>query len=315
VSRAIGLWSDDAHVGGALFRSIPLPVRGATVTECLNGPLFDDWRSEWAAPLLAALTELASDTKSIVVIVKGCQHEALLEDLQTAMRRAGSRLARQPGDREAVLPLEGRDLDEVVRGFHSGTRRAIKKGRAGPAAVRRLTTTEELRQAHVAWLATAARKGFSDVRPWETLAPVLRRSIDAGLAAVFGSVVEGRVVAAIYVTFIGRVGVYIYGGYVDGAEGHRPNHVLHLEAIRECLNRGCSAYNLGALGRPESSGVDGLDQFKLGFGALPVTRPDTLVWLRKPLLYRVMHQIRSAPVGGALENIVRRRLVRRGTAR
>lgn len=308
-ARAIGVWRDDAPVGGALLRSIPVPAIRGAVTECLDGPVFTDWRPEWAAQLVAGVVDLAAETASVTVTLKDCRRADVVEGLAVALEAAGRRLSRRPGAREAIVPLEGRDLDDVVRGFHKGTRRAIRTGQRGPARVRRLTTTAELQGAHRAWLATATRKDFSSVRPWSTLEPVLRRSLDADLGAVFGSFVDDRLVAAVYVTFVGSVGTYIYGGYVDGAERHRPNHVLHLEAIRECLNRGCHAYSLGALGRSASAGHDGLEQFKLGFGAQPVTRPDTLVWRRRPVVHGLMRRLRGGRAGRVLEGAVRRRMV------
>jgi hypothetical protein len=301
-------------VGGALLRSIPVPAIRGAVTECLDGPVFTDWRAEWAPAMVAGVVEMATETASVTVTLKDCRRADVVEELAGALGADGRRLSRRPGAREAVVPLEGRDLDDVVRSFHKGTRRAVRAGERGPARVRRLTTTAELRDAHRAWLATATRKGFSSVRPWATVEPVLRRSLDADLGVVFGSFVDDRLVAAVYVTFLGSAGAYIYGGYTDGAERHRPNHVLHLEAIRECLDRGCRTYSLGALSRTESAVNAGLEQFKLGFGAEPITRPDTLVWRRRPLVHGLMRRVRGGRAGRVLEGAVRRRLVTRGAA-
>jgi lipid II:glycine glycyltransferase (peptidoglycan interpeptide bridge formation enzyme) len=122
---------------------------------------------------------------------------------------------------------------------------------------------------------------------------------------VFASFAREELLAAIYVTYVGSAAAYIYGGFADGAERHRPNHVLHLEAIAAALERGCDGYNLGSLS------IEGVDQFKLGFGAVPVTRTDTVVWVRRAALYGVMQRLRRQRVGPALEAFMRRRLAGR----
>jgi Acetyltransferase (GNAT) domain len=304
-ARGIACWDGEVQVGGAMLRSLPVPLAGGTITECLQGPLFVDWRPEWAAPVLAGIEEIARRSRSIGVSLQACPRRDVAEDLASAMRRAGMKLTRAPGGREAILALAGRSLDDVIAGFHKGTRRAIKKGQQGPVEVRRVAGTDELRRAHGTWLATAARKGFASVRPWETAEPMLRHSIDAGLGAVLAGFVGEELLAAVFVTYIGTAASYIYGGFADDAERHRPNHVLHLEAIKVALAGGYATYNLGTLS------IDGVDQFKLGFGAVPVPRTDTVVWERRAALYGVMQRLRRQRVGPALETLVRRRLAGR----
>src|ERR1700754_3591785 len=61
-ARDIGLWRDGAPVGGALLRSIPVPAIHGTVTECLDGPVFTDWRPEWAPEVAAGIVDVARET-------------------------------------------------------------------------------------------------------------------------------------------------------------------------------------------------------------------------------------------------------------
>ena len=314
-ARGIACWHGDVLVGGAMLRSIPVPLIDSTMTDCFRGPLFVEWRSEWSEDVVAGIEEIARRSNSIVVSLKGCPRHDVIDDLASGMRRAGLKLTRRPGEREAILALHGSTLDQLIAGFHKGTRRAVKKGREGSVEIRRVVGTDELRSAHATWLATAARKGFSEVRPWETAEPMLRHSIDAGLGAVFASFVAEELVASIFVTYIGNSAAYIYGGFSDDAERHRPNHVLHLEAIDVALEGGYATYNLGRLTPSPQAAIDGVDQFKLGFGASPVTAPDTVVWERKRVVYGVMQRLRQQRVGTALETFLRRRLASRSSGR
>jgi lipid II:glycine glycyltransferase (peptidoglycan interpeptide bridge formation enzyme) len=178
--------------------------------------------------------------------------------------------------------------------------------------VRWLTAPEDLAQAYAAWIATANRRSFTDVRPWTGLEPVLRHCIDNRLGSVLGSFLEERLLAAAFVVHLGKTTAYVYGGYMDGAEKYSPTHVLQFEAIRESVNRGMAAYNFGNLISEGNSAGRGVDEFKLGFGAVPQRRLDTIVWKRKPLLYHSIEQLRRWRMGGKLEALLKRKLISRG---
>jgi lipid II:glycine glycyltransferase (peptidoglycan interpeptide bridge formation enzyme) len=123
---------------------------------------------------------------------------------------------------------------------------------------------------------------------------------------------DQRLLAAIFITHIGNTASYVYGGYVDGAEKHSPTQVLHDEAIRECLAKGLADYNFGTLLGPKQPEARGVDEFKLGFGAVPRQQQDTLVWVRKPVLYASMERLRRGWLGRSLESRLRQVLIRRG---
>src|SRR5919108_1352269 len=98
--------------------------------------------------------------------------------------------------------------------FLQGTKWSVKKGQQGPISVRRITRSEGLRQAHGAWRATSARRGFSDIRPWATMEPVLRHSVDDGLGSVPASFLEEGLLAAIFFAHVGKTATGIYAGYM-----------------------------------------------------------------------------------------------------
>jgi hypothetical protein len=309
-SVALGCWRNGTLVGGALFRSYSVPMTGMSISECVDGPIFLEWERGWAQEFVAGVGRLARTLGSMAVVIKGCPRRDVQADLQDAFRRAGLRVTLGGAQADAVLPLAGRTLDEIRRGFNHGTKWRVNKGRRSGLVIRRLTTDEELEQAHAAWLATAARKGFEEVRPWATIQPVLRHCVDHGLGSVLASIHDGRLVAAAFVTHLGQTGVWVYGGYLDGAEPLNPTHVLQYEAMQECLSRGMARYNFGSLisyGAPTTSGVD---EFKLGFGAAPVEHPEMLTWERRPGLYRCVEGLRRRRLGRHLEGLLKRRLIR-----
>jgi hypothetical protein len=70
-----------------------------------------------------------------------------------------------------------------------------------------------------------------------------------------------------------------------------------------------------ALTRLPQAEIDGVDQFKLGFGAEPVTRADTVISERNAVAYGVMKRLGQQRVGPAIEGLVRRRPTRRASSR
>lgn len=299
---------------GALLRAIPLRPSRWCLLECLDGPIVFDPGAGAAPALVDAITALARTERAVAVSLRSIRSPALFDDL--ARELAGRRLTstRTPAVREAVLDVAGRDLAAIRAGYQTRTRRAVRKAQARGARVAPLTTEPELREAHATWLATAARKGFADVRPWPALAPVLTECLRRDRGMVYGSLVGDRIVAAIFVTFIGRTAYYVYGGFHADAADISPTHALHDAAIVETHGRGLSAYCLGTLIGDGSVGQDGLDDFKLSFGARAVPQADTLTWERMPRLHRGIQRLRYSGLGKALLRLWRRRLIERDGA-
>jgi lipid II:glycine glycyltransferase (peptidoglycan interpeptide bridge formation enzyme) len=244
----------------------------------------------------------------MALVIKNCPRKDVHADIVTAFDRLGLRTTLTPGGADAVLALEGRTVENIRKGFNHGTKWRINKGQRAALRIRRLTEGQDLREAYKAWIATAARKGFSDVRPWEAIEPVLRRCVDTRLGSVLASFLEERLLAAAFVAQVGNTATWVYGGFVDGAEQYNPTHVLQFEAIRECLEKGLGAYNFGSLisyGQPTRNGVD---EFKLGFGAEAREHLDTITWQRKPTLCWLVERLRHGRIGRHLEALLKRRL-------
>ena len=312
-TEVLGCWSEGVLVGGGLFRSYGVPLMGGTVTECVDGPIFKEWRTPWADDFVAGIAALASQAKSVAVLIRDCPHAEVHYDLLVAFRRAGLATELHKGPADAILTLEGRTIEQIRSGFNRGSRSRIKKGQKG-VTIRQLSRSEDLTKAYDAWMATAVRKSFTDVRPWLGLEPVLRHCIDNALGMVLGSFLQERLLAAAFITFVGRTASWVYGGYMDDAEQHNPTHVLQFEAIQESLLRGFPRYNFGYLLAENQPGARGVDEFKLGFGALPQRHLDTIIWKRRPLAYAAIEWLRRGSIGRSLEAVLKRRLIGRGDA-
>jgi len=311
-AHVLGCWVGDELVGGALFRSFPVPLTKSSITQCLNGPIFLTWNSGWADEFVAHLMDLGRESNSITVSIEACPDQHVHHDIVAAMHRAGLRTALSPGNTEAVLPLTARPRDELWKQFSDNTKRNIKKGN-NRVNVRRITSLDDLGRAYGAWMVTARRKAFNDVRPWIALEPLLRYCTDSGLGSVLASFVEEQLLASVFVTHIGETSVFVYGGFVDGSESYSPNHVLHYEAIRECLERGTLEYNFGRVFlRPNEVQPDGVGRFKMAFGCKLRKNLETITWERRPHLNDCMRWVRGGRIGKRLEALFKRHLIRRG---
>jgi lipid II:glycine glycyltransferase (peptidoglycan interpeptide bridge formation enzyme) len=304
-THILGCWKGRMLVGGGLIRSMQLPFLGMHITECLYGPIFVEWSSEWADLFVRRLQELAGEMNSLTVSIRYCPNKEVHRDLVQAFARAQLKVKLIPGVEEGVLLLKGRTMDDFWKNFRTGTKRNVKKGLTGQIRVERITSSSHLLSAYESWMSTARRKGFPDVRPWPALEPVLRHSVESGMGQVLATFLDDRLLASVFVTYIGERGSYVYGGYMDGAECYHPTHVLQYIAIQESLERGMTAYTFGDL--HEKSSRNGVDQFKLGFGAIPQRNLDTIIWERRPLYHRLIRWLRHQSLGKSLETFLMRR--------
>lgn len=301
--------------GGALFRQMPLPIPGLCVLQCQHGPIaLADRNHDLVPPLVFrdAVARLAKETRAAAVSFTDVPDPATLSTLATLFE---SRVRRIPDRRRAVVDLAGRSMVEIRESYRRRTRRSIKKALAHGIRVERLTAPARLKEAYDAWQATALRKGFLHSRPWASLEPVVVESIKRDQGAVLGAVREGRVVASIWVTFIGRVAVYVYGGFHLHAAASSPGHILHDVAMEDAHARGLDIYDMGLLKADGSRGLSGIDDFKLNFGARVEPLPDRLIWGRVPCASHLLGLPVSSRLDRRLRELWGRRLLARQVRR
>ena len=51
------------------------------ITECLSGPIFCEWHSDWADLFVRRLRDLAKDVNSVTVSIQGCRSKDVHQDL------------------------------------------------------------------------------------------------------------------------------------------------------------------------------------------------------------------------------------------
>jgi hypothetical protein len=311
----VATWSDDTLLGGALFRSTRVPIMPVRIAESLDGPAFEGWRTSFAMPYAEAVAEFARKSRALAVIIRGCPDPGIHRDLVAAFRHLEGDVALSPGVTNAVLDLEGQTSETLWNGFSHDARKNIKKGRAHAVQIARLEDPDELRAAYDTWMATARRKQFESVRPWPALEPVLRHSVSSGAGVVFGALVGGKVIASIFVAYVGRTAEYVYGGHLDGAERYGPTRLLQVAALDEAIVRGVSGYSFGGLPASDDPLKSGIDHFKLSFGAVPRQALDTITWRRHVVLYQSLARLRGNPVGARVERVLRHRVVNRASGR
>jgi len=96
-------------------------------------------------------------------------------------------------------------------------------------------------------------------------------------ARLFIAEYGGEMIAAIFVTAVGREAIYLYGASGNTHRERMPNHALHWHAIQWAKARGCTRYDLWGIGATAEANPStalhsaqdaghGLYQFKQGFG-------------------------------------------------
>ena len=88
-------------------------------------------------------------------------------------------------------------------------------------------------------------------------------------ARLFIAEFGGEMLAAIFITAVGREAIYLYGASGNTHREKMPNHALHWHAIQWAKARGCTRYDLWGIGATAEADADtahGLYQFKQGFG-------------------------------------------------
>ncbi len=106
---------------------------------------------------------------------------------------------------------------------------------------------------------------------------------------------EGKLLAGIFVTLLGREGIYLYGA--SGNEGRHlmPNHLLQWEAMRWAKAQGATLYDLWGVAESEDprDPMAGVYRFKRGWGGKMVRYIGPFDYIYSPLAYRGITQGRN----------------------
>jgi lipid II:glycine glycyltransferase (peptidoglycan interpeptide bridge formation enzyme) len=167
------------------------------------------------------------------------------------------------------LPLTGRDVDDLLKGFNQLWRRNIKKAEKAGVQVA-LGQAADLPDFHRLYVETARRDGFTP-RPlsyfqgmWQAMA-----AEDENRLRVYLARHDGNLVAAATLVRVGTHAWYSYGASSTANREVRGSNAVQWRMIRDALAEGCDVYDLRGITDTvdESDPHAGLIRFKVGTGA------------------------------------------------
>jgi peptidoglycan pentaglycine glycine transferase (the first glycine) len=162
---------------------------------------------------------------------------------------------------------------------------AARKG----VSVREATTLEDLQRWYDLMGVTSERDRFAVhtldyyQKAWEVMRP-------ANQARLLLAEHQGKLLAGIYVTLVGREGIYLYGASGNEGRNLMPNHLLQWEAMKWCKAQGATLYDLWGVAdsADPNDPMAGVSRFKRGWGGQTVRYIGSFDYVYSPLGYRAM---------------------------
>jgi peptidoglycan pentaglycine glycine transferase (the first glycine) len=323
----VALWDQDRRsiLAGAQVLFRPLPVLPFSIAYIPKGPLLD-WSDaalcqrffQALHPLLharrAAFLRIDPDLpESVSAVVGEGGESAVSEAADTAAENtlfgglysmaqglAAAQQLRSLGFRaveDSIQPRRTIAVDLLPDEKAISLRQKPKwRYNAGLAArkgvtVRPAASVEDLRRWYALMRVTSERDRFAVhtfdyyQRAWELMKA-------AHQAELFLAEHEGKLLAGIFVTLVGREGIYLYGASGNDGRNVMPNHLLQWEAMRWCKARGATLYDLWGIAESEDPNdpMAGVYRFKRGWGGKMVRYIGSFDYIYSPLIYRGVRQ-------------------------
>lgn len=148
---------------------------------------------------------------------------------------------------------------------------------------------EDLRSWYTLVEMTRRRDGFESRSfayyrlAWETLGA-------AHQAQLFLAELDKQVLAGIFVTRVGRQGIYLYGASGNEVRSLMPNHLLQWEAMRWAKAQGATLYDLWGIAQTDDPDdpLAGITQFKRGWGGRVIDYLGAFEYVYAPLAARML---------------------------
>jgi lipid II:glycine glycyltransferase (peptidoglycan interpeptide bridge formation enzyme) len=101
---------------------------------------------------------------------------------------------------------------------------------------------------------------------------------------------DGKLLAGIFVTLMGREGIYLYGASGNEGRNLMPNHLLQWEAMRWARAQGATLYDLWGIAdsADPNDPMAGVSRFKRGWGGKEIRYIGSFDYIYAPLTYRTM---------------------------
>jgi len=164
---------------------------------------------------------------------------------------------------------------------------AARKG----VTVRQAATVEDVQRWYALMQVTSERDRFA-VHTFDYYQHAWEMMRAAQQAELFLAEHEGKLLAGIFVTLVGREGIYLYGASGNEGRSVMPNHLLQWEAMRWCKARGATLYDLWGIAESEDPDdpMAGVYRFKRGWGGKMVRYIGSFDYVYAPLLYSGVRQ-------------------------
>ncbi|HWJ62606.1 MAG TPA: GNAT family N-acetyltransferase [Acidimicrobiales bacterium] len=309
-------WDGGQITGGALVRLTRVPKIPITMAEVIRGPVGADWSDADLGLLVDAIDVVARRARSLRVTFQAVPDPQVHAALERILRARRGAVSRHDAPSDAIIPLTGRTVDEVVAAFHKSPRRDLRVANASTVEVRELATGPELELAYGCFAASSGRQGYLELRPAAALLPMMAHAAATGDGVTLGAFDGDDILAAVFVTLVGAEAEYLYGGFrsetIDGAKVY-PNLALQQEGLRRSIAKGLDGYCLGLVGGTTKS--KGVDAFKVRLGAEVIPLAERLVWTVHPRTASLFDAVRRSSWGKQVVGRVRAAVTARGQRR
>jgi lipid II:glycine glycyltransferase (peptidoglycan interpeptide bridge formation enzyme) len=269
-------------VAGAqmLVRTLPTGVASVAYVPC--GPIGEWTRPETAAPLFAALHDIARSKRAAFLKV---EPSALADsEARSILAEQGfvpSSTANQP--RATIVMDVSPEPEVILRSMRDSTRRKIGSTERKGVAVR-LGTHDDLPVFYDLMKVTAARAGFP-LRSYEYFDTEFTTMDRAGGAAILLAEFEGQPVAAHIAYSFGPHVAFLHQASAPGPSALNPNCLLVWRFVEWAKSKGCTTFDLwgipdetaeiiaagGELPTDRTDGLWGVYRFKSGFSKNVIT--------------------------------------------
>jgi CelD/BcsL family acetyltransferase involved in cellulose biosynthesis len=159
------------------------------------------------------------------------------------------------------LPLSN-NPDELIHGFHSGARDAIRQAGKNNLTVQLLTTAEAVRAFYKLHIRTRKKHGVPP-QPFRFFEKIHQHLIGPGRGFVALAWIGSRAVAGAVFLRVGSKAVYKFAASDPEFARTRANNLVLWEAMRYLIRGGCDFLDFGRT----SLANHGLRRFKLSWGA------------------------------------------------
>lgn len=162
---------------------------------------------------------------------------------------------------------------------------AARKG----VAIREATTLEDLQRWYDLMGVTSERDRFA-VHTFDYYKKAWEAMRQANQARLLLAEHQDILLAGIYVTLVGREGIYLYGASGNEGRNLMPNHLLQWEAMKWCKAQGATLYDLWGVADSANPNdpMAGVSRFKRGWGGQSVRYIGSFDYVYSPLGYRAM---------------------------